>query len=325
MLLTLCAAGAAYGMDPGRAMSQYIRDGWGPDQGFPRGPVYAITQTPDGFLWIGAEAGLIRFDGWNFVLVTDPARKLQISNVLGLEPAADGGLWVRTQGTALLHYHDGVFRSVGTAESGASITAMSRTARGELLVAKAGQAFAYRNSAFSILDSHASLPRSPVLSLAQTPDGDLWMGTRDAGLFRMAGDATSSIRGGLPDSKVNCLLPDGNHGLWIGTDNGIARWNGAELTAAGLPSDTPPFQALSMLRDRDGNLWVGTDSRGLLRVNAAGIASLDDPSKGARPAVTTVFEDREGNLWTGSANRLERLRDSPFVSYSMPEGLPSDG
>lgn len=325
LLLTLCAAGAAYGMDPGRAMSQYIRDAWGPDQGFPRGPVYAITQTPDGYLWIGAEAGLIRFDGWSFVLVTDPTRRLQITNVLALEPAADGGLWVRTQATPLLHYRDGVFTSVGTAESSATITAMSRTARGELMVAKAGQAFAYRNGAFSILAPGSSLPRSPVLSLAQTPDRDLWMGTRDAGLFRMAGDTVTSIRSGLPDSKVNCLLPDGNHGLWIGTDDGIVRWDGAALTSAGLPPDAPRFQALSMIRDRDGNLWVGTDARGLLRVNAAGVASLDDAGKGARPAVTAVFEDREDNLWTASASRLERLRDSPFVSYSTPEGLPADG
>ncbi|HEX5226809.1 MAG TPA: two-component regulator propeller domain-containing protein, partial [Bryobacteraceae bacterium] len=317
---------AAYGMDPGRAMSQYARDSWGPDQDFPRGPVYAITQTPDGYLWIGAEAGLIRFDGWNFVLVTDRSRKLQISNVLGLEPAADGGLWVRTQSTALLHYRDGVFTSVGTVESGTNITAMSRTAQGELIVAKAeGQTFAYRAGKFILLDPGGSLPRSPVLSLAQNRDGDLWMGTRDAGLFRVSADTTSSIRSGLPDPKVNCVLPDGNRGLWVGTDAGIVRWDGAELTPAGLPANTPRFQALAMVRDRDGNLWVGTDSRGLLRVNAAGTAWLDDASKGSRPAVTTIFEDREGNLWTGSAGRLERLRDTPFVSFSTPEGLPSDG
>ena len=316
----------ASAMDPSRAMSQYIRDRWGPEQGFPRGPVYAIAQTSDGYLWIGTEAGLVRFDGWNFRMIPDSSRNFKIENVLGLTPAADGSLWVRLQGTTLLRYRNGLFEKVPSALSDASITAMSRTAQGDLLIAKnENGALAYRNGKFEVLASGADLPRSPLLALAQMPDGDLWMGTRDAGLFRVSGGETSSIRKGLPDAKINCLLPDGSRGLWIGTDNGVVRWNGTEVTSAGLPTGLNRFQALAMTRDRDGNLWVGTDSRGLLRLNGADAASLDEPGDGPRQAVTAVFEDREGNLWTGGASALERLRDSPFVSYSAPEGLPSDG
>ena len=76
----------AYAIDPNRAMSQYIRDRWGTDQGFPRGPVYAITQTSDGYLWIGTEAGLVRFDGWNFRLIKDESGSFTIPSVLGLAP-----------------------------------------------------------------------------------------------------------------------------------------------------------------------------------------------------------------------------------------------
>ena len=64
-------------------MSQYIRDRWGTERGFPRGPVYAITQTPDGYLWIGTEAGLVRFDGSTFRLVRDPAEGLTMTSALG--------------------------------------------------------------------------------------------------------------------------------------------------------------------------------------------------------------------------------------------------
>ena len=207
---------------------------------------------------------------------------------------------------------------------------MSRTAQGELLIAKdGGLVLRYHDGRFAVLESESSRPRSPVLALAQTPSG-LWMGTRDAGLFRHAGDETSLIRTGLPDAKINCLLPDGNQGMWIGTDDGIARWNGTALTSAGLPAKMNRFQALAMIRDRDGNLWIGTDSQGLVRLNQDGVASLvdlgDEPG-GAAPhqAVTALFEDREGNLWSGSSSGLDRLRDSAFVSYSTPEGLPTDG
>ncbi len=174
----------------------------------------------------------------------------------------------------------------------------------------------------SDLPSARDLPRSPVTSIAQTSDGDVWMGTRDAGLFRFAGGKTSAIRNGLPDLKINCLLPGANQDLWVGTDNGIVRWNGSELTGTGLPPSLNRFQALAIVRDRDANIWVGTDSRGLLRFNSQGVASLEESDP---KAITALFEDREGNLWIGSANGLERLRDSAFVTFSRPEGLPTDG
>lgn len=325
----------AQAMDPSRAMSQYIHEHWGPEQGLPRGPVYAITQTPDGYLWIGMQAGLVRFDGFNFVVVSDPSRNFQIANVLGLAPASDdpngtvGGLWVWLQGSTLLRYRNGVFERAPNTRSEASITAMSETAQGELLIAKNEVGvLGARDGEFKAIGTGAAMPRSPVLSLAQTPAGDLWLGTRDAGLLRASVSGLSASRVELPDTKINCLLPDGKQGLWIGTDNGVVRWNGNEIVTAGLPAGVPTklkgFQALAMLQDRDGNLWVGTDSQGLLRVSGQGVSSLNQT--GARPeAVTAVFEDREGNLWTGSASGLDRLRDSPFVSYSAPEGLPTDG
>ena len=109
----------------------------------------------------------------------------KIENVLGLAPAPDGSLWVRLQGITLLRYRNGIFERAPSALPDASITAMSRTAQGDLLIARnENGAQAYRNGKFDVLISGADLPRSPMLSLAQMPDGNLWMGTRDAGLFR---------------------------------------------------------------------------------------------------------------------------------------------
>lgn len=317
----------AYAVDPSRAMSQYVRDRWSTEQGFPPGPVYAIAQTPDGYLWIGTGAGLVRFDGWEFRLIKDDSGVFTITSVLGLAADNDGYLWMKLRDLTVLRYRDGVFEnpSFGSDRS-QYISAMGRANRGELLIAKMEDgAFTYRQGAFQMLASAGALPRSPVLSLAQTPSGEIWMGTRDAGLFRLGGGKATPIRKALPDLKVNCLLADGDRDLWVGTDNGIVRWNGNELTTAGLPSSLLHVQALAMTRDRDGNIWVGTDSRGLLRLNSQGVAYLDQGVDPSHEAVTAVFEGREGNLWVGSANGLERIRDSAFVTYSLPEGLPTDG
>ncbi len=66
-LVAVCFASRAYGLDPDRAMSQYTHDYWNVGQGFAGGPVYAIAQTKDGYLWLGTEMGLVRFDGSRFV------------------------------------------------------------------------------------------------------------------------------------------------------------------------------------------------------------------------------------------------------------------
>ena len=321
---SICLIQAAYAIDPNRAMSQYVRDRWGTEQGFPRGPVYAIAQTPDGYLWIGTDAGLVRFDGWTFRLVQDESKSFTITSVLGLTTAEDGSLWIRLEDLTMLRYRNGVFENpLPGPVPPIDISAMSRGKSDGVLAWKMDSgALDFGTGALQRKASARDLPRSPVTAIAQTPNGDIWMGTRDAGLFHFDGNKTSAIRKGLPDLKINCLLPGGNQDLWVGTDNGIVKWNGNEITEAGLPASLNRFQALAIVRDRDANTWVGTDSRGLLRVNSLGVASMEESDS---KAVTALFEDREGNIWIGSANGLERLRDSAFVTYSSPEGLPTDG
>src|SRR5208282_6208178 len=117
---------------------------------------------------------------------------------------------------------------------------------------------------------------------------------------------------GRVDTKTNCLLPLQNSELWVGTEKGVQRWNRTELTLAGVPSSLRNLDVLSILRDRDSNIWVGT-SLGLFRYNANGVSLLSTTGP-----VAALFEDREENIWIGSTRGLERLRDSAFVTYSLP-------
>ena len=160
---------------------------------------------------------------------------------------------------------------------------------------------------------------SLVMTMAQTDDGKIWLGTERRGLFYLQEGRVLKALNGQVDTKINCLLPLQNAELWVGTAKGVLRWNRTELSSAGLPSSLLNLDVRSILRDRDSNIWFGT-SRGLFRYNANGI-SLLSPDEANGP-VTALFEDREGNMWIGSARGLERLRDSAFVNaYSLPNDL----
>jgi ligand-binding sensor domain-containing protein/signal transduction histidine kinase len=332
----LCFLAGLFGMsnpvaaiDPNRAMSQYVRERWGGEEGFPRGPVYAITQTTDGYLWIATGAGLVRFDGMNFRLIHDRTGSLVFNSVLGLVADKDGSLWLLLRDLTVIRYRLGEFDDpFQSGERVFQVTVIAQSNEGGLLAAKKQSgAFTFRDGRFVSAARAVGMARSPVLSLAESADGAMWLGTRGSGLYRLAGDKTTQIRQPASNAnrKINCLLPEGTDRLWVGTDSGVLRWDGGDLSDKGLSSSLKGFQALTLTRDRDGNIWIGTDSRGLLRFNADGVASLNELPSESGKAITAVFEDREGSIWTGSVDGIERLRDSAFVTYSAPEGLPSQG
>ncbi len=89
---------------------------------------------------------------------------------------------------------------------------------------------------------------------------------------------------GLPDRKVNCLLPLDGGELWVGTDRGVVRWNGSALTPDGVPQALRGVQALALLRDRDANVWVGHERAVLLRDQRRGVDGAARAPRRARAA-----------------------------------------
>jgi len=340
-------AAAAYAVDPHRMISQYSRDRWGDRSGFPGGSVSAIAQTADGYLWIGTEKGLIRFDGLNFRTFPQATpESFPIGPVQGLVADAASNLWILLQSTKILRFHDGKFE-LGRDEAEFGITAIGRRSNGSVLFSSlAYGTLTYNGHGFEILASpggeqpassaaaiaagndelssrfawatsvaahRVAEPNSSVVSMAETTDGKLWLGTGDRGLFYMTGGLVTAVGKGAHVRKVTCLLPMENGELWVGTDKGVMQWNGTQLTQTEVPSALRRVPVRVMIRDRDSNIWVGTAQR-LIRVSGNEV-SFDEDSR-AEP-VTTLFEDREGNLWVGRPSSIERLRDSAFVTYSV--------
>jgi len=299
----------ARALDPNRQLSQYVREQWTTETGFPGGAVNGIAQTADGYLWIGTDRGLLRFDGFNFRPVSFTVSTASNVSILQLLTDAGGKLWIRPQGADLVRQKDGKFESVRYGP--VAITAVSKDNNGGVLVSDIEQG-TFRFMPDNVQKLGPSSP--PVISMAETADGKVWLGTLGDGLFLLTGGRATNVNAGLPDRKINSLLPSGEE-LWVGTDTGLYRGNSNGLRRVGLPSFLESVQILSLLRDRDSNIWVGT-TRGLLRINRKGISFSEENELRGDGGINVLVEDREGNLWIGGARGLGRIRDSAFVTYS---------
>jgi signal transduction histidine kinase/ligand-binding sensor domain-containing protein len=353
LALASCAC-LAHALDPERILSQYMRQRWGSDRGYTGGSVTALAQTPDGYLWIGTEKGLIRFDGFNFhAFPLATPTTFPIGPVQALTSDGQGNLWILLQSTKILRYHEGKFE-LGREVAEFGITSLLRRADGSVLFASLAYGpLTYHAGKFELLNPAAepvnpappapefsrdeqstrlswatgvvphrfAEPNSAVISMAETSDGKVWLGTRDKGLFYMTEGRVVAVPTGFSDARINCLLSSGIHELWIGTDKGVLHWDGDRVTSSEVPPALRHLHVLSMIRDRDSNIWLGTPN-GLLRVNSGGVV-LDASNPQTPILVSALLEDREGNLWAGSPSGIERLRDSAFVTFSAA-GLQSE-
>ena len=311
---------------PPKHLSQYLREEWGSEKGFPGGPINAIAQTRDGYLWLGTQTGLVRFDGWSFRLFSQTSTNGNpIGSVLGLVADAEGSLWVRLLGSGLLRYRDGKFEdfwnTFGSPER--AVTQMYRDADGRAIFATmVNGTLAYDHGKFTSVTPNPGLANFVITAVATGPEGAYWLGTRDLGLYDTRQGKISPRRDVSTERKINALLSVGNQ-LWIGTDAGLLLWNGHETARIGPDSPLGKRQILSLSDDGDGNIWAGTD-HGVYRLDPESDFAPKAENTEADGPVSAILADREGNIWIATPRGLERLRNTIFTSYGVTDGLPEE-
>ena len=307
-------------------MSQYVHSKWGKERGFVGGIIYAISKSNDGYLWLGTDRGLERFDGEGFTLIQRPiSAQPAIGPVRGLAMGSDGYLWIRPQGPQVLLYRDGQFKNA-FASLGfpmATITAMGLDNHGDVLFSGLqSQSMRYVDGKFKVLAEASNDSSAVVISIAETLDGRTWMGTRDHGLFVVTeGKRLSSTAPNLVNYKINALAPSNNGGLWIGTDLGLRFLSTGADIRVGTPRWNNDNQILAITKDISGNIWAAS-SRGLIRVTPGGEFSRLPGESRKTAEVTAVYQDSDGSIWFGGPAGLEHLQDGLFTTYASEGGFP---
>lgn len=328
-LLALVAADPAVGLDPAVLPSQYVLDTWTDE--LPQRTVRAIAQTPDGYLWLGTQDGLARFDGQRFVVFNQrntPA--LGTSDIRALLVDRRGRLVVATRGAGA------VVMSAGTVEplvseptlADALVYSLAEGGDGSLWLGTRGHGLIrVRGQEVQRYGEADGLPSQTVLSVFVDRQGSVLAGSQDRGLSRLEGQrfvpVSPAVLGHL---SVTTLAEDQAHRLWIGTRQAGLFLQPEARSESARPITSTAGQALwALLADRDGSLFAGTLGSGLLRLAGDRITSFNTQTGLPSDSVVSLFEDREGNLWVGTeGGGLLRLRDSAFRTFGKAEGLPVD-
>ena len=317
----------ALALDPEKPVGEYGHDVWQTEHGLPSNSIQAITQTGDGYLWLGTKGGLVRFDGVRFTVFDKiNTREIKSNDILALCLDHEGSLWVGTYGGGLVRLKGGRF-TLYTTKDGLSdnfIQSLYEDKQGALWVGTVNGLSRFKDERFTVYKAQDGLPNSNVGPICEDLEGNLWVGTA-GGLARLKDGrvTTYTTDEGLLDNSVLSLLADRDGSLWIGSNGGLNRLKGGKFTAdqGGLIKNT----VRSLAKDREGNLWVGTTGGGMIRMKDEKLAAYTTKEGLSNDLVGAIYSDREGSLWVGTyGGGLNRLKNGKFIAYTTADGLSND-
>ncbi|HUC84886.1 MAG TPA: two-component regulator propeller domain-containing protein, partial [Candidatus Acidoferrales bacterium] len=307
---------------------QYHCRTWQSDEGLPDNLVQAITQTTDGFLWVGTRDGLARFDGSQFFCYdgrNTPA--LRNSSVTALCADHSGGLWIGTDGGGLVRLKDGVFSRFETTTglAGNAVRVIYEGRDGSVWIGTTTGMSRWQNGHFHNYSQRDGLLSEVVRSIYEDREANLWIAT-GKGLNRLRPNGTMDafdMPNGLPNDSVRVICEDRGGRIWIGSNNGLLWYNwfwGNAFYAYNTKYGLSDFFVSTICEDAEGSLWVGTYS-GLNRFREGRFYSQPDENGQPFGKVNATYVDREGDLWVGSQEGLSRLTPQKLITYTKQQGL----
>lgn len=320
-------------LDPTKRISQYAHTAWRIQDGVLPGLPEAITQTTDGYLWIGTYAGLVRFDGVRFVPWEGPeGQHLPDSRIFRVLGARDGSLWIGTQ-KGLARWKDG---ELITLPLGGVARSILEDHNGAIWVGRTsvederGGVCQVVGNELKFYGAGDGMPFRAVSRIAEDEAGNLWVGGAE-GLCRWKPGSSFQkeelTTGGI--MGVLAVAAERNGTLWAGVElpgGGLeierlsqGRWGHYQL-----PGIKGEAGVTSLFVDRDQSIWIGTARRGIYRVHGSEVDHFDSGDGLSSDAIAGFFQDREGTLWVATSKGVDSFRDVRVATFSMREGMSAD-
>jgi ligand-binding sensor domain-containing protein/signal transduction histidine kinase len=314
-------------LNPAKSVFQYNCRSWARQNGLPANGVYAITQTTDGYIWLGTPRGLVRFDGEEFKLFDMNHIPLVRSTIVtSLSNSKDGGLWFGMERGSFGFCDGRNISLMGRDEWGGRsllVQSVLETGNGDLWIAaeRLAARLVKKEKFVSVLTDEGT-DRYDVTSLCQDTRGRIWLGTAERGLYYWTnGVLTKFIDSNLDTLNIRSLAEDKMGQIWVGTERGLFCYD-KDLKRQAFPY--PWYQTRALLADREGAVWAGTSGGGLVRILNGTLTQFRKIDGLADDFVSALAEDKEGSLWVGTRNGLSQLSDVKIPTFGKTEGLTAD-
>ena len=299
---------------------------WQKEQGLPQNPVRALAQTRDGYLWIGSDDGLVRFDGLRFVAF-GIQEGIKCGPVSTLFEDHRGALWIGSTDSGLSCWQNNQLTTFTTRDGlpANSITALSEDAAGRLWVGTDAGLILWQNGKALPLSAAETFKNRRITALFEDRQRQTWVGVNGMGVFQfvdgnfiqLAGDSMEEL---LKDP--HCLLVDQFGRAWIGVgEDSVLCHDGDHWHRYRIPRYQAKSHVNTLAEELDGTVWAGSAGGGLLQFKDGKPAAIPAGSGLADNLVETLVTDREGRLWVGTDAGLNRLRRKILFALGQSEGL----
>ena len=299
---------------------------WQREQGLPQNSVRALAQTRDGYLWIGQDDGLARFDGVRFVPfgMRDGMPGGSVSKLFG---DSRGALWIGTIGAGLTCLRAGQFTTFTIRDGLPSdtITALAEDSDGRLWIGTEAGLAIWENGHLTTLATAGEFRGKAIRSLFKDRRGTIWLGARDAGVFHFITGkffpvTDPSVEDLLRDP--HCVIVDQSQRIWISAgDDFVLCREGDQWRRYRIPRHLARPYVNSLVEDLEGTVWAGSVSEGLFQFTGGTLLAFNANNGLADNFVESLLADSEGNLWVGTGAGLNRLRRGNLSVLAQNEGL----
>lgn len=318
LLLQLNAIQAA----PARPITQWMHTTWTAKEGAPT-DIRAFAQTKDGYLWIGTQWGVVRFDGARFVpLAPQFGDTLATHGVRHMLATRDGSLWIAWGGGTVTRVRNGRLTSYGPADGLPPTFKLAESSTGVLVAGTEKGLAQFADAKWTDVSRAWNFPGIGTRAVWFDHADALWAATESRFVYRPAGSPRFIETGvSTPQLWVGSFAEASDGTVWTSIPH--AR------TIPRIGDSRPPLQfggGSWLTTDRKGSLWVAFLGQGIGRVldprrlSAPASASASPEVEhftmkdGLLSDVTSaIFEDREGNIWVGNSVGLERFREGDFT------------
>jgi signal transduction histidine kinase/ligand-binding sensor domain-containing protein len=337
VLLFIAASHSAYALDPSKQLSQYAHHAWTIRDGVFSGTVSAISQSVDGYLWVGTYSGLLRFDGVRFVnFEVATGHQLPNNTVVSLFSAKDGDLWI---GTTSGLFRWGLRKLTESSKIHGVVTAIKEDHSGTLWISRIDSQSAEPVCAIKGKEETCFKRPDGVTGdagccedVTEALDGTIWTGGRNLLMRQLKQDGFEAypidkLLARSPTDGISALVAGAGIDLWVGIHQpgrslGLKRLSNDSLLDAKIPGfDASQLRIQRLFVDSVGTLWIGTDGQGVYRWTGDRVDHFDTHDGLSDDHVYAFFEDQEGTVWVGTQGGLDSFHEIVVTTYAAREGI----